>query len=67
MSYHSNQELRVRAGYTYFAMVDRILKAFIGKLALITRSVPDLSEERVPRRAVCLVEDVCCAPTIIEL
>ena len=48
-------------------MADRILKTFIRELTLIAGPVPDLDKERVPWRAVCLVEDVCRTPTMIEL
>lgn len=64
---HFKEELEAQTEITYFAMADRILKTFIRKLAFITSSVPELDEKGVPWWAVCLVEDVCCAPSVIEL
>lgn len=48
-------------------MADRILKTSIRELAFITCAVPDLDEKGVPWWAVCLVEDVRRAPSVIEL
>ena len=39
-------------------MLCRVLKALAGKLTLITRSIPDRGDVRMPRRDVRLMEDI---------
>lgn len=50
-----------------FAMTNRIIQPLLRDLALVACSVPDLTEEGVPRRTDGLMVDSGCAPTIAEL
>lgn len=53
---------------TYLAVLESVVETATGELTHVTRSVPDIDEERMPGRSVCVMEKrSTVGATIVEL